>query len=850
MDQGIAVEPAVTGRRIIERPRLTQLLDGVTSPLILLVAPAGYGKTTLAHEWLGTGGRRALWYDVTPAATDVAVLAASIAEILGEVFPEAARLMTERLRARAEGEADPDLLADALAAHIPEWPPGTWLVFDDYQHLMDSVSAESFVSRLAGFASILIVSRRRPKWLTARGLLYGAAREFGENSLAMTDAEAAAVLRLPNDDAASGLVSLASGWPAVIGLAALTPKSLETVSEGLPETLHDYFAEELFRAVPEHLKTALAELSLAPVINVDVAAALTGRDGEAVLHEAAEYGFLGSAARGNPVIHPLLRRFLRAKLNLNDAGTRERIESLASHLVRTAAWDEAFQVIVSTDRPDLLSPLMGGALADLLRDGRIATIRRWLAGADERGVVSPQLDLAKAEVSFREGRHAVAEMQALEAARGLSEDHLLYSRALYRAAQSAQLGDRASDALQLHREAARTARTTTDQRQAIWGQFVTRTELGQRDEAFAAIAQFERSRPSSIEDKLRQAQAYLSSSIRWGGIGEALRAWRHRLELVHAPGDPVVKTGFLQMLGTALVLGADYAAALAVADLERREAEQLGLDFVVPHALCMYANAETGLRRHAAARKTLRAAFERARALNDNHSTTNARVIEAKLLLAQAKPSEALSVLQAEPPEWPNFVMQAEFFGMRALVAACGDEPTEAFAYAKTSATISDQVEAALPALWAVAIADVRSSGETAGVLAAYDRAQQTGHLDSIVSGYRAFPPILTILGRDRPRLAHLLTVMSAADDYTLAKRFNLPLSEPIDRPRAVFTRREREVAALLCQGFSNAQIGRALWIEESTAKVHVQHILRKLNVRSRTEAALRIADEGLSGAT
>jgi DNA-binding NarL/FixJ family response regulator len=50
----------------------------------------------------------------------------------------------------------------------------------------------------------------------------------------------------------------------------------------------------------------------------------------------------------------------------------------------------------------------------------------------------------------------------------------------------------------------------------------------------------------------------------------------------------------------------------------------------------------------------------------------------------------------------------------------------------------------------------------------------------------------------------------------------------------------------LLCEGFSNAEIAKALWIEESTAKVHVQHIFRKLGVRSRTEAAMRAADQGL----
>jgi ATP/maltotriose-dependent transcriptional regulator MalT len=55
-------EQVVTGRRhIIRRPRLTRLLDECEARVILLVAPAGYGKTTLAREWLATPGRRATW---------------------------------------------------------------------------------------------------------------------------------------------------------------------------------------------------------------------------------------------------------------------------------------------------------------------------------------------------------------------------------------------------------------------------------------------------------------------------------------------------------------------------------------------------------------------------------------------------------------------------------------------------------------------------------------------------------------------------------------------------------------------------------------------------------------------
>jgi ATP/maltotriose-dependent transcriptional regulator MalT len=52
---------AVGSRRgIIKRPRLTRMLDESGARIILLVAPAGYGKTTLAHEWLED--KRATWY--------------------------------------------------------------------------------------------------------------------------------------------------------------------------------------------------------------------------------------------------------------------------------------------------------------------------------------------------------------------------------------------------------------------------------------------------------------------------------------------------------------------------------------------------------------------------------------------------------------------------------------------------------------------------------------------------------------------------------------------------------------------------------------------------------------------
>ena len=57
---------------------------------------------------------------------------------------------------------------------------------------------------------------------------------------------------------------------------------------------------------------------------------------------------------------------------------------------------------------------------------------------------------------------------------------------------------------------------------------------------------------------------------------------------------------------------------------------------------------------------------------------------------------------------------------------------------------------------------------------------------------------------------------------------------------------REREILVLLARGASNKEIGRALHLAESTVKIHVQHILRKLNLSSRVQAAVYAVEQGL----
>ncbi len=61
-------------------------------------------------------------------------------------------------------------------------------------------------------------------------------------------------------------------------------------------------------------------------------------------------------------------------------------------------------------------------------------------------------------------------------------------------------------------------------------------------------------------------------------------------------------------------------------------------------------------------------------------------------------------------------------------------------------------------------------------------------------------------------------------------------------------TAREREVLVLVAQGLSNRQLARALSLSERTVQTHLTSIMRKLNLGSRTEAALWAVREGLPG--
>src|SRR4051812_38173777 len=245
MDEGQAMgttRPAAPST-IIKRPRLTKLLDESEARILLLCAPAGYGKTTLAREWIATRDEPVAWYRGGIEMLDAAAVALALIEVLrgiGLSDDDAGRLT-----ARASRDSRSLDLGRAIASALPRSPNPSLLVIDDY-HYAVSAESESLLGAFAEAADrrILITSRTRPAWLAPRMQVYGDALVVGTNELAFTDEEASAVMADGDPSRPDSFVAQARGWPAVIGLAARQKHVTPSRTRALPlGELYEYFAE-------------------------------------------------------------------------------------------------------------------------------------------------------------------------------------------------------------------------------------------------------------------------------------------------------------------------------------------------------------------------------------------------------------------------------------------------------------------------------------------------------------------------------------------------------------------------------------------------------------------------------
>jgi DNA-binding NarL/FixJ family response regulator len=506
-------------------------------------------------------------------------------------------------------------------------------------------------------------------------------------------------------------------------------------------------------------------------------------------------------------------------------------------------WNEALQLADRYQLSALVLAIIEATLDDVLAQGRIASVEKWLEIARKHDPVSQTISLVEMEISFRRHEFDQARSHAQRLISELSvEDHRL-SRALHRMGQIGHLDDHYADALSFLSSAQAAAHTAHDLRAALWSQFITVADHGDQEKAREILGELKRVPDATVDDLLRLSQGELHLAARWGGVEAELKRQTGSVSLLENSVDPVVRTGFLQTYGTALVLAANYDRAITIAHREIREAESSGLEWVRPPALELRGAAEWGLREFDRAALSLREAYRLSEARSDLHGQLNASVLLARTHLAQGAPERALEATTLELDRLPGPTMQGDFLAVRALAYACtGNEP-RVLELVAASEEFTDHIDARVVRAFARAVValmtdSVDATGATKAVEAALSETHATENYDAFILAYRSHPALLSVVSSLESPSASACRHHIPDGDRRLAERAGLKPRSAAQSSGDALTPREQEVLALLSNGLSNREIARTLWIAESTAKVHVRNVLRKLGARSRTEAA------------
>ncbi len=798
----------------------------------MLVAPAGYGKTTLARQWLAD--KPAVWYTATPASADVAALAAGLKEAVSEVVPGAGDALVARL-ATSVSAADHLLLARMLASDLAVWPPSAWLVLEDYHHVMGTPSElliETLI--LETPLNVCLLARRRPTWASSRRILYGEISELSRPDLAM-DAQEALEL-LPEHIDATALMDLARGWPAVLALASASSSPLPDVSVGAH--LHQFFADEIYRRIDRDVQKALCELALHEargrrLLFQELPAPIATR----VVEVGLDSGFLTS---GDPdlEIHPLLQEFLIRKLSEERASRFTRIVSRSARLlIRSREWDEAQRLISRIGDERLMSELLSACSDDLLASGRVASLRSWVSAAEPD---NPDVRVLEAELAFREGRFHESESLAVLAAEDDKIVPTTRSHAYVTAARAAHAASRATRAAELYSQALAQAANPESERVARLGQLSAAIELEWPD-APAILESLGSTDSLPPADRATLVSRRINLETRFGlpvSFDEGRAMW----QLLDYVADPVARSSFRNVFGYALAAAGltDEASRITMEQME--DAERCRLDFVVPYALTNRAIVAILQRDYLDAEALLDEAEERARVAGDQTARFISWAVRTRLLNAQG----AFDIATAHPVPRDVGVtrsLEGELTACYALAYAGSGELDRAVVHAERALASSIATEIVITSPCALAVvASKRRDTSAARTHArrALEATTESGLIESFVCAYRGCPELVVSLLADVDTHEDLERILAAAGDASIAPNVSHGSHSVLS-----LSKREKEVLGLIGHGLSNTEIGQRLFISPMTVKVHVHHIFEKLGVKSRAEAALRAAQIG-----
>lgn len=358
----------------LPRRRLRDHLDDIRDGEVVLVsAPAGYGKTLLLTDWVSGQAGRVAWLTVDRGDNTDRRFWAGVLAALSTVAAVPAANPLRTIGLPDVPSRSPEFLDAVIDALVAVAGPLV-MVFDDLHEL-------THADPLAGLATLLenrppglrlvLASRSDPPLHLGRLRLTGELRELRAPALAFTSDEAAAVLERADVHVTPAqhrlLHTQTAGWPAALRLASISlreaadPAAFLSDLTGNGQAISDYLFGEILSSLPDEVVEVLFAVSVCDAVTAPLAATLAERAdaGDALADLEHRTSLVVSYGKGRRWfrVHPLLRAQLYADLR------RRRPDRVAELHRRALAW------FASTRNP--VGALRHATLADdphLVRD--------------------------------------------------------------------------------------------------------------------------------------------------------------------------------------------------------------------------------------------------------------------------------------------------------------------------------------------------------------------------------------------------------------------------------------------------------------------------------------------------
>ncbi|NLS11825.1 HTH-type transcriptional regulator MalT [Vibrio sp. SM6] len=873
----------------ILRPRLlNQLAQAKQHKLVLFHSPAGFGKTTMAAQWLDDKPNMG-WFSIDEGDNDAFSFA--------NYFVKALNLATNDCCAKTATMAEKGQfnnltsLFNQLLGELTSWKAHAYLALDDYHFITEDEIHKAlthFLKHAPENLTLVITSRTQPPLGVAALRVHCKMLEIDNPSLAFDEEETDRFLRQFDARLAEHGKSLreqVEGWPSAMQLIAMNSAHRETVptfdrANTLPH-LWDYLAEEVFDQLDESSRTFLMQCSVLDRFNAELAQMLTGReDALATLLDLHRQGLfiVNIGVEGNWYrFHNLFGNFLshqRQKLlpGMENTLREKAVQAWLSVNNPTLALTTALDARESRIRVDVLRSHGW----HLFNNGHIRLLSRALETlTDDELYTQPRLVLLKAWLVQSQHRYnhvgelieiGMREMKAR--AIELAESEQGEFNALM--AQVAINQGRPEQALELSEKAFAQLPTDVYRSRIVATSVIGEVYhcLGTLNRALTLMQQSEKlARQHHVYQQalwalLQQCEIYMARGSMQLAL-DSLDKAEELIEIHHLEQVPLHE--FM------LRLRAQICWSLHRLD-EAEQLAQRSMDVLSYYEAHRSIPAYTMLANVALARGELDKAerhleqCQHLLGLTECHLDWRAKVYNAQLVLWQLKDQPHLAKQWLEDAEVPekanNHFQQLQYRNLARAHALCGDiDMAYTILHQALEQSQALQLSADVQRVLSLLAAIQEQDGQT---LAAQETLIQAMSLSSHSN-------ILICFYLDRNHLQGVLTRIAKMSDVDVIVRhqartvlesfnrssmsravhFDEALVEKLlasdNLPAAVrvshLTIREWQVLGLIYSGYSNDQISAELDVALTTIKTHIRNLYQKLQITNRDQA-IAIADK------